>query len=114
MIFGEFISKIGSKQGKKKSVAFRLDMFIVVRLDHDKLNAELFANDGEKTMNTMVQAEIPNQLWQQAQNLVQHGCASNLQEVINEALRRYLDSHQEVLAESFIQEDIEWGLHGDN
>lgn len=65
-------------------------------------------------MNTAVKAEIPNQLWQQAQNLVQHGWASNLQEVINEALRRYLDSHQEVLAESFIHEDIEWGLHGDN
>lgn len=57
-------------------------------------------------MNAMVQAEIPNQLWQQAQNLVQHGWASNLQEVINEALRRYLDSHQEVLAELFIHEDI--------
>ncbi len=57
-------------------------------------------------MNAMVQAEIPNQLWQQAQNLVQH----NLQEVINGTL----DSHQEVLAESFTHEDIEWGLHGDN
>ncbi len=30
------------------------------------------------------------------------GWASNLEEVINEALRRYLDSHQEVLTESFI------------
>lgn len=62
----------------------------------------------------MVQAEIPNQIWQQAQNFVQQGWASDLQDVINEALRRYLESHQDVLTESFIQEDIEWGLRGDN
>jgi hypothetical protein len=35
-----------------------------------------------------------------------------MDEVINESLRRYLESHQDVLAASFIQEDIEWGLHG--
>ena len=65
-------------------------------------------------MNATIQAEIPNQLWQQTQNSVQQGWASNLQKVINEALHRYLDSHQEVLTESFIQDDVEWGLHGDN
>jgi hypothetical protein len=70
-------------------------------------------NSGAK-MSAMVQAEIPNQIWQQAQTLVQQGWASNLQEIINEALRRYLDSHQDVLTESFIQDDVEWGLHGDN
>lgn len=65
-------------------------------------------------MSAMVQTEIPNQIWQQAQNFVQQGWASDLQDVINEALRRYLESHQDVLTESFIQEDIEWGLRGDN
>jgi Arc/MetJ-type ribon-helix-helix transcriptional regulator len=62
-------------------------------------------------MNT-IQAEIPDQLWQQAQALVQHGWANNMQEILNEALRRYVESHQEVLAEGFIQEDVAWGLHG--
>lgn len=70
-------------------------------------------NSGAK-MSAMVQAKIPNQIWQQAQTLVQQGWASNLQEIINEALRCYLDSHQDVLTESFIQDDVEWGLHGDN
>ena len=65
-------------------------------------------------MNRMVQAEIPNQLWQQAQIMVQQGWASNLQEIINESLRRYLDSHQDVLTENFILEDVEWGLHGND
>ena len=50
----------------------------------------------------------------QAQTLVKQGWASNMEEVVNESLRRYLESHQDVLTESFIQEDIEWGLHGSN
>jgi Arc/MetJ-type ribon-helix-helix transcriptional regulator len=62
-------------------------------------------------MNT-IQAQIPDQLWQQAQALVQHGWANNMQEMLNEALRRYVESHQAVLAESFVQEDLAWGLHG--
>lgn len=65
-------------------------------------------------MNTIIQAEIPQQLCQQAQTLIQQGWASNLQEIINDALRRYLESHQESLTEAFIQEDVEWGLHGDD
>ncbi|RIZ67225.1 MAG: CopG family transcriptional regulator [Methylococcales bacterium] len=65
-------------------------------------------------MNNTLSAEIPNQLWQQAQTLVQQGWASNLQEVVNEALRRYLESHQDVLTESYIQDDVKWGLHGED
>lgn len=65
-------------------------------------------------MNNTINAEIPNQLWQQAQTLVQQGWASNLQEVVNEALRWYLESHQDVLTESYIQDDVKWGLHGED
>ena len=65
-------------------------------------------------MNNTLNAEIQNQLWQQAQTLVQQGWASNLQEVVNEALRRYLESHQDVLTESYIKEDVKWGLHGED
>jgi Arc/MetJ-type ribon-helix-helix transcriptional regulator len=65
-------------------------------------------------MNNTLNAEIPNQLWQQAQTLVQQGWANNLQEVVNEALRRYLESHQDVLTESYIQDDVKWGLHGED
>ncbi|MEI6146480.1 MAG: CopG family transcriptional regulator [Methylococcales bacterium] len=65
-------------------------------------------------MNNTLNTEIPNQLWQQAQALVQQGWASNLQEVVNEALRRYLESHQDVLTESYIQDDVKWGLHGED
>ena len=62
-------------------------------------------------MNNIIQTEIPSQLYQQAETLIQHGWANNLQEIINESLRRYLESHQEILTEMFIQEDVEWGLN---
>ena len=65
-------------------------------------------------MNTIIQAEIPQQLCAQAQLLIQQGWATNLQEVINEALRRYLESHEDSLSEAFIQDDVAWGLHGDD
>ncbi len=63
-------------------------------------------------MNSTIHTEVPEQLWQQAQTLVEQGWATNLQELVNDALRRYLESHQDVLNESFIQDDVEWGLHG--
>jgi len=66
----------------------------------------------ELDMSHLIQAEVPERLWLQAQNLVEQGWASNLQELVNESLRRYLESHQDVLAEQFIQEDVNWGLHG--
>jgi Arc/MetJ-type ribon-helix-helix transcriptional regulator len=65
-------------------------------------------------MSSSIHAKIPDQLRQQAQTLVQQGWANNVEEVINEALRRYLESHQGVLTESFIQDDIEWRLHGND
>ena len=65
-------------------------------------------------MSNIHHTEIPDQLWQQAQALVQQGWADNLQEIVTDALRRYLESHQAVLTETFIQEDVEWGLHGED
>jgi hypothetical protein len=32
--------------------------------------------------------------------------------LLTEALRRYLESHSEALAEAFVREDVQWGLHG--
>ena len=34
-----------------------------------------------------------------------------IQALIAESLRRYLDSHQEALAEKFVMDDVDWGLH---
>lgn len=63
-------------------------------------------------MSTLVKTEIPDQLWQQAQNMVEQGWIDNMDALITEAMRRYIESHQQTISERFIREDIEWGLHG--
>jgi hypothetical protein len=65
-------------------------------------------------MNTTIQTEIPPSLLRQAQALVDRGWASNVQDLMAESLRRYLESHQESLLEQHVQADVEWGLHGDD
>jgi hypothetical protein len=63
-------------------------------------------------MSTTVKTEIPDQLWQQAQYMVQQGWVANMDELIAESVRRYLESHLETMNECFILDDVDWGLHG--
>lgn len=65
-------------------------------------------------MTTLIHAEIPDQLAQQAQHMVERGWATNIESIVTESLRRYLESHQEALTEQFIREDVEWGLKGND
>ena len=44
--------------------------------------------------------------------MVEHGWANNMQELMVESLRRYLESHPESLQEQFVLDDVEWGLRG--
>ena len=61
---------------------------------------------------TTLQAQIPDQLLQQAQYLVNQGWVTNMDELIAEAMRRYLESHREAITEQLIREDVDWSLHG--
>lgn len=61
---------------------------------------------------TTLQTQLPDQLLRQAQYLVQQGWIANIDELIAEAMRRYLESHREAMTEQFIREDVDWGLHG--
>ncbi|MDP1663784.1 MAG: CopG family transcriptional regulator [Methylobacter sp.] len=63
-------------------------------------------------MSTLIKTEIPDQLWQQAQNMVEQGWIDNMDALVAEAMRRYIESHQQTISERFIREDIDWGLHG--
>jgi hypothetical protein len=64
-------------------------------------------------MTTSIQADIPDQLVQQAAILVRDGWATDLDEILTDALRRYLSSHSAELNEAFIREDVDWGLRGE-
>jgi hypothetical protein len=66
----------------------------------------------EKKMNTTVHITLPEQLLRQAESLVKEGWNADLNTLMAEALRRYIESHQAQLAETFLREDVRWGLHG--
>lgn len=63
-------------------------------------------------MSTSIHADIPDQLVEQAAILVRDGWATDLDEILTDALRRYLSSHSAELNETFIREDVDWGLRG--
>lgn len=61
---------------------------------------------------TAIHAELPRDLVLRAQTYVAQGWAADLDWLLAEALRRYLTTHSSELAESFLREDVAWGLHG--
>lgn len=63
-------------------------------------------------MNTTIQTEVPTALLQRAQLLVERGWAGNVQELLAKALRRYLESHQDILLEQFVPANVERNLQG--
>jgi len=68
----------------------------------------------EDVMDAIIEAKIPEQLLNQAKAMVQEGWISDLNSLMSEAIRRYIESHQSQITESFIQEDVQWGLHGED
>ena len=63
-------------------------------------------------MKTTIQTELPVELVSQARSLVDQGWAGDFDELLTEALRRYLESHSSELTESFTRQDVAWGLSG--
>lgn len=65
-----------------------------------------------RPMKTEIHAELPQELIDEARVFVAQGWAADLDHLVADALRRYLDSHSARLTEAFGREDVEWGLHG--
>jgi Arc/MetJ-type ribon-helix-helix transcriptional regulator len=63
---------------------------------------------------TTVRAQVPAGLLLQIESLVKDGWFEDVNDVIVDALRRYLEARRPELMESFIWQDVEWGLHGEN
>lgn len=62
--------------------------------------------------STTLQTEVPVRLFAELQSLVDAGWFRSMDEVVLDALRRFLDSHREDLMRGFLREDVEWGLRG--
>lgn len=61
---------------------------------------------------TRFEAELPARLVAEMQALVDAGWFRDRDEILAEALRRYLESHRPQLVERLAHEDVEWGLLG--
>ena len=46
-----------------------------------------------------VRADVPDQLWRQANTMIERGWVDNLDTLIADSLRRYIESHQEAMTE---------------
>jgi len=56
--------------------------------------------------------ELPDKIYEEVKALIDKGWFRNEDDIILEALRRFLDTHKIELMEKFMREDVEWGLHG--
>jgi len=54
--------------------------------------------------------EIPEKWDKYLDLLIKNGWARNKEDVLNEALKRYLESHKEEIIQDQIAKDVEWGL----
>jgi Arc/MetJ-type ribon-helix-helix transcriptional regulator len=59
-----------------------------------------------------VQTNVPTRLLAEVQSLVDAGWFGSLDEVMLDALRRFLDAHREDVMQELLREDVEWGLRG--
>lgn len=81
---------------------------------HEERNVIIMDEFSERRRTELktLHAELPDKLYEQVKTLVEGGWFSNETDVVNEALRRFLESHKPELMEHFLKEDVEWGLHG--
>jgi len=63
---------------------------------------------------TTIQAELPPEVTAQALAFVNDGWAFDFNELLADALRRFLESHSARVTENFVLSDVEWGLHGND
>ena len=59
-----------------------------------------------------VETQVPIQLRKEMQQLVRDGWYTDENELILDALRRFLSVHRTELLTEQVREDVEWGLYG--
>lgn len=63
-------------------------------------------------MDVVSQMTLPPRLYQQIQTLIADGWFRDENDLIAEAVRRYLEARHPEIMEQFIKEDVKWGLYG--
>lgn len=60
----------------------------------------------------MIRANLPPELTSRAQAYVNDGWATGFDELLADALQRFLESHSGQATETCVMKDVEWGLNG--
>jgi|GEM_PF-311713 len=95
----------------QRAPATRLEMIAASSEQKIELAKGLRCKDMSEVKATV---SLPVALAQQVQEQIQAGWFPDLDCLVVEALRRYLESHRDELMEHFIRRDLEWGLQGDD
>jgi Arc/MetJ-type ribon-helix-helix transcriptional regulator len=59
-----------------------------------------------------VEAKISDRLYREIDAFVDRGWFPTRDDIVQEAIRRFLDAHRPKLMERFVRENVEWGLRG--
>jgi Arc/MetJ-type ribon-helix-helix transcriptional regulator len=62
----------------------------------------------------MVEISLPKRLADEVQAEVKAGWYPDLNSLVVEAVRRYLETHHGELKEQSVRQDVMWGLYGDD
>lgn len=59
-----------------------------------------------------LKVELPEQLHERLRELVAQGWFSSETDIVQDAVRRFLEARAPEMMSRFIKEDVEWGLRG--
>jgi Arc/MetJ-type ribon-helix-helix transcriptional regulator len=59
-----------------------------------------------------IRVEVPNRLYDQIEALVREGWFRSATDIVDQAVRRFLETHRPELMERYIREDVDRGLRG--
>jgi Arc/MetJ-type ribon-helix-helix transcriptional regulator len=61
-----------------------------------------------------LETELPSRLLGEVRALVEAGWFRNVDELVADALRRFVETHRDELMEELVRDDVDWGLHGND
>ena len=63
-------------------------------------------------MPVLVETRLPKELANTARKLVKEGWFPDIDSLISDALRHYLEARKPEMMARFLKDDVEWGIHG--